>query len=411
MGNTAVIDSHTVSAMAKKRILFTVMGGTLGHVKRSLTIARALRRRDAEVEISWLLNTTEASILREEGERILPESGELVDVGAGFAKRTKGYRFNLALVLGALDNSFRKNFDVIARVTRAGEFDLLVGDTTIEIDFGFRRSPASKSCPYVIVHDFAGLDAMSRNPLAHILCYYLNWSWVRSRDSHDLGIVLAQKEDHLDRRFGVFLPNIRTFTRETETYVGYVPSFDPDADLDRRSLRSRLGYGEEPLIICSVGGSAVGDDLLQLCADSYPLIRREIPQVRMVLICGPRIPTDSINAPGEVEVLGYVPSLYEHFAACDLAIVHGGGTGMLELTALRRPFIFFPLIEHGEQAWVARRAARWGAGVEMSFLETSPEQLTAAAIANIGREATYPPIAIDGAERAAGLICELLDRS
>lgn len=50
-----------------------------------------------------------------------------------------------------------------------------------------------------------------------------------------------------------------------------------------------------------------------------------------------------------MEVQSYVDRLYEHFAASDLAVVQAGGTTTPELTALRRPFLYFPLEEHFEQ--------------------------------------------------------------
>jgi UDP-N-acetylglucosamine:LPS N-acetylglucosamine transferase len=110
-----------------------------------------------------------------------------------------------------------------------------------------------------------------------------------------------------------------------------------------------------------------------------------------------------------VERRGYVPRLHEHFAACDLAIVQGGGTTTLELTALRRPFIYFPLEGHFEQQrHVARRLERHGAGVKLQCRKTTPKSLTAAVLANIGREVRYPPVATDGARKAAELLCGLM---
>ena len=90
--------------------------------------------------------------------------------------------------------------------------------------------------------------------------------------------------------------------------------------------------------MCSVGGTSIGKDLLELCAQAYPIIKQKVPDLRMVLICGPRLAIDELRVPGEIEVKGYVPALYEHFAASDLAIVQGGGTTTIELTALNRPF-------------------------------------------------------------------------
>ena len=129
----------------------------------------------------------------------------------------------------------------------------------------------------------------------------------------------------------------------------------------------------------------------------------------MVLVCGPRLSTDSLKVPPELDLKGYIPNLYQHFAASDLAIVQAGGTTTLELTALRRPFIYFPIEGHCEQQIiVAGRLARHKAGVKMIYSQTTPEALSKKIVSNIGKEVTYPPISTDGAKKAAKLINELL---
>lgn len=76
-------------------------------------------------------------------------------------------------------------------------------------------------------------------------------------------------------------------------------------------------------------------------------------------------------------------------------MVLGGGTTTLELTALRGPFLFFPLEGHCEQeVTVAGRLSRHGAGVRMSLVATSPAGLADAIAANLGALSgteTYPP--------------------
>jgi len=55
----------------------------------------------------------------------------------------------------------------------------------------------------------------------------------------------------------------------------------------------------------------------------------------MVLICEPRIDPKSVTTVDGIDVRGYVLRLYEHFVACDLAIVQGGGTTTMELVSLK----------------------------------------------------------------------------
>jgi UDP:flavonoid glycosyltransferase YjiC (YdhE family) len=129
----------------------------------------------------------------------------------------------------------------------------------------------------------------------------------------------------------------------------------------------------------------------------------------MVVVAGPRIELESLPAHAGLEVHAYVHGLYRHLAVCDLAVVQGGLTTAMELTANRRPFLYFPLRRHFEQnLHVRHRLDRYGAGRAMDF-ETSTPQVIAAAIAEeIGRAVEYRPVEPDGAARAATLIAELL---
>lgn len=153
----------------------------------------------------------------------------------------------------------------------------------------------------------------------------------------------------------------------------------------------------------------MGGDLLRLCATAYPRIKAQNPASRMVLVCGPRLHPSTIRPPAGVEVHAYVPRLYEHFAASDLVVTQGGGTTTLELTALRRPFVYFPLEGHFEQdRVVAERLARHGAGTRLDYTSTTPGMLANTIIGLLGTQATWTPIPTDGAQRAARLIANLL---
>jgi hypothetical protein len=81
----------------------------------------------------------------------------------------------------------------------------------------------------------------------------------------------------------------------------------------------------------------------------------------------------------------------------------------MELTANRRPFIYFPLKHHFEQnLHVHHRLNRYRAGLRMDFDDASPETIAAAIANEIGREVDYRPVTADGAARAAASIAELL---
>jgi UDP-N-acetylglucosamine:LPS N-acetylglucosamine transferase len=129
----------------------------------------------------------------------------------------------------------------------------------------------------------------------------------------------------------------------------------------------------------------------------------------MVVVAGPRIDPAALPTHEGLDVRAYVHDLYRHLAACDLAVVQGGLTTAMELTANRRPFLYFPLAHHFEQNFhVRHRLERYGAGRRMDFDESTPELIAAAISDEIGREVDYRPVETDGATRAATRIADLL---
>ena len=77
----------------------------------------------------------------------------------------------------------------------------------------------------------------------------------------------------------------------------------------------------------------------------------------MVVVAGPRIDPATLPTHDGLEMRAYVHDLYRQLAACDLAVVQGGLTTSMELTANRRPFLYFPLRHHFEQNFHVRTAS------------------------------------------------------
>jgi predicted glycosyltransferase len=108
-------------------------------------------------------------------------------------------------------------------------------------------------------------------------------------------------------------------------------------------------------------------------------------------------------------VRGFIPELYRHLAACDLAIVQGGLTTCMELAATRRPFLYVPLRHHFEQNFhVRHRLNQYGAGRLLDFDQATPNAIADMITQEIGRQVDYRPVEREGAAKAAALIAELL---
>jgi len=400
--------------MSNPKILFISGSIGLGHVTRDLAIARELRVQYPQAEISWLAAHPASQVIEEKGETLLPEAAFFANdnISAEQAAET-GYRLNLLNYLLKAKGTWKQNVEVFRQVVEEKQFDLIVADEAYEIKMALSSGKVQIDIPFVMIYDFIGNASVSWNPLEKLGTYLWNRKWARFGDFfHDpknIALFIGQPEDIPDTRLGFRLPNRRELAIKVCHFVGYVLPFDPADYADRAAIRARLGYGQETLIICSIGGTSVGKDLLELCGQAFPIIQEKIPDARMILVCGPRLSPDLLNVPEGVEIKGYLPALYEHFAACDLAIIQSGNTSILELTALRRPFICFPLKGHFEQElYLPQRLARHQSGVRMHFSRTTPEILAEAVIKNLNTEPTWPAIPTDGAKKAAEAISRLL---
>jgi hypothetical protein len=330
--------------------------------------------------------------------------------------QTNGGKLSLIQYALRARRTWGRNFDVVDKIMAHGDFDLLIGDETYELALGYRKEPARKKRPFIMIYDFAGFDAMSKNPFEHLGVYLWNRTWAGggagARTYVDLGLFIGEEEDVPDASFGPFLPSRREWARRRCRFVGYVLDFNPLQYSDATALRVELGYSPSPLVLCAVGGTSIGRELLELCGATYPFLKESVPDLQMVLVCGPRLDPHELRVPQGVRVEGYVPALYKHLAACDLAVVQGGGTVTLELTALRRPFVFFPIEGHCEQeVHVADRLSRHHAGVRLRQSVTRPTQLAEVILANMGLPVQWQQIPVNGARLAAEAISGLLQRS
>jgi hypothetical protein len=377
----------------------------LGHVGKDLAIARELRRLRPDAEIVWLAGQPAAGVLREAGEEVLPEAERWRGASAIAERCTRNGQLNLVPYVYRSLPSWMANARLFGKALESRAVDIAIGNEAYEVDIPLIMRILRPRVPFVMIFDFVGTDPMTANPLERLGAWCLNALWsldagVYDGDPHS-AIFIGETDDIPSKPFGLALGGRRTHARDHYDVVGHVVGFEPEVYVDRGAWRRQLGYGEEPLIVCAVGGTAIGRDLLELCGKAFPRLREQLPDAHLVLVCGPRLAPASLRVPPDVTVLGYVPRLYEHYACCDVAVVQCGASSTTELAALRRPFVYFPIEGHFEQEVVARRLARYGAGRRMSLTQTTPAQLAAAIAQEYGRVAAWDRMPLDGARRAA----------
>lgn len=404
-------------ARAIPRALFISSPIGLGHVQRDLAIARELRRRIPEIEIDWLAQDPVTRVLARSGERIHPRSVELASEATHWERSAHEHRLHCFQAFRDMDEVLLANFMVFLDAVRETPYDLWIGDESWEVDHFLHENPELKRAPYIFMTDFVGWVPIDRTSGSHevLLTADYNQQMLEQVERfpyvRDRALYFGEYDDLLPERFGPGLPSIPDWTRDHFEAVGYVTPFNPADYSDRRALRRRLGEDpDQPGVLVTVGGTGVGEALLRKVISAWPFVHRERPDVRAVLVAGPRIEPERLPHPEGLEIRGYVHNLYEHLAACDLAVVQGGLSTTMELTAARRPFVFVPIRDHCEQMYhVAHRLNRHHAGVRMEFDELNPDSLAEVMLVNLNADTSdYLPVLPGGAERVADRIAELL---
>ncbi len=402
----------------RPRALFVSSPIGLGHSQRDVAIARELRSLQPDLQIDWLAQDPVTRVLAAEGESIHPASAHLANESKHIESESAEHDLHCFHALRRMDEILAANFMLFHDIVREDRYDLWIGDEAWELDYYLHENPREKRVPFAWLTDFVGFLPMADGgERESFLTADYNADMVDHIAEHpevrDLALFVGNPDDIVAERLGPELPMIRDWTERHFDFTGYVTGFDP-ADLgDRAKLRAELGYkDDEQVCIVTVGGSGVGADLLRRVIAAFPQAKERVPHLRMIVVAGPRLNPESLGglAPIEgLEVVPYVHNLYRHLAACDLAVVQGGLTTAMELTANKRPFLYFPLRHHFEQNFhVRRRLENYGAGRRMDYDDSPPEQIATAIAQEIGRTVTYRDVETNGAASAAQRIDELL---
>ena len=407
---------HRTRALRRpRRALFLSSPIGLGHTLRDLAIADELRAAHPGLQVEWLAQHPVTAVLQQRGEHVHPASAFLASEAAHVESESGEHDLHAFQAIRRMDGILVNNFMVFADLVEEQAYDLWIGDEAWDLDYFLHENPELKTAPYAWLTDFVGWlpmpqggaaeAALTADYNAEMLEQRARYGWVRDRS-----IFVGNPEDVVPDAFGPDLPGIREWTEAHYDFPGYVTGFDPAELSDRDALRDELGWGpDERICVVTVGGSGVGGALLRRVIAAHPAASRLVPGLRTIVVAGPRIDPAALPAPDGVEVHAHVPRLYRHLAACDLAVVQGGLTTCMELTAGRRPFLYVPLRNHFEQnIHVRHRLDRYRAGHHLDYASCDPEQLAETIAEQLRAEVRYRPVESDGARRAAGMLAELL---
>jgi len=408
-----------------RRALFVSSPIGLGHVQRDVAIADALRALVPDLQVDWLAQDPVTRVLERRGERIHPASAMLANEAAHIESEAGHAEHDLRAFYAwrEMDEILLANFMAFHDLVREEPYDLWLGDEAWDVDYFLHENPELKTAPFVWLTDFVGflpVDPARDGREARLAADYnaeMLEQVARFPRVRDRAIFVGNPDDVVPETFGPGLPSIRSWTEQHYAFSGYVLPSEFSALVPRDELRDRFGFGaDERIVLVSVGGTSVGRHLLGRAIASFPLAKRELPELRMIVVAGPRIDQAGLPQQPGLEYHGYVHDLYGLLAACDLAIVQGGLSTCMELAAAGRPFLYFPLAGHFEQRFhVPRRLDRYGAGTMLEYADTTPERLADEVVRQLRRADGGPgigrprrPVETDGARRAAELIAPLL---
>lgn len=387
----------------------------LGHARRDVAVAKELKKLEPDLHIDWLAQDPVTRVLEAEGETIHPASAWLASESAHIASESSEHDLHCFQALRRMDEILLANFMVFQEVVDEGLYDLVIADEAWDIDHFWHENPELKRCSLVWFTDFVGYLPM---PAGGDHEAYLTTDYNAEMIEHiaryprirDRAVFVGNADDIVPETFGGDLPKIRDWTEDHFSFPGYITGFaPPDEDL-AAEWRDQVGFGDdEKIAVVAVGGSGVGRGLIEKVIEAFPMAKALVPELRMLVVAGPRIDAESFPGHDGLEVVGYVDRLYRHLSVCDLAVVQGGLTTTMELTAANRPFLYFPLRNHFEQNYhVRHRLDQYGAGRHMDFYESDPDLIADAIVTDIASPVAYRPVESDGARKAAAMIAPLI---
>lgn len=399
---------------AEKRVLMISSPIGLGHSRRDIAICEELRRLHPGIEVDWLAQDPVTRVLAGAGETIHPASALLANESAHIESEAGEHDLAVFQALRDMDEILVANFMICDEVLAQGNYDLVVGDESWELDYHLHENPNLKKANYAWLTDFVGFlpmpDQGEREAFVAADYNAEMIMHIATRGVRDRSIFVGNPDDIVPDTFGPDLPAIRSWTEDNYDFAGYVTGFDPAALPERDELRTELGYRlDQSLCVVTVGGSGVGSDLLRRVAAAAPAARDRVPGLRFIVVTGPRIDPSTLPEVEGVEYRSYVDRLYRHLACADVAIVQGGLTTTMELTALAVPFIYVPLRNHFEQNFHVRaRLDNYNAGHYLDYDDVQPDRVAEVIASLINHPPTPRPVETNGAAHAATLIADLL---
>ncbi len=249
-------------ALARRpRVLVVTSPIGLGHARRDVAIAAALRELRPDVEIDWLTGPPVTGMLAGLGERVHPASALLASESAHVEDCAGEHDLHAFRAVRDMDAIMAANFHVFHDVVESGLHDLVVADEGWEVDHFLHENPELKRAPLAWLTDFVGWlpmpgggaeeAALTADHNAEMVEHVARYPRLRDRS-----IFVGDPDDLVAEPLGPGLPSVSEWTARHFAFAGYVTGGPPP---DRELARHELGYRDgETVCVVTAGGTAVG---------------------------------------------------------------------------------------------------------------------------------------------------------
>jgi len=334
-----------------KRVLFGVCGIGMGHSKRSLTVAKLLRKLGFEVTFTTY-NNENAEILAQQGFEVytVPPIFWEEDVEGNVDIRRS------ITSMPRLFYNFQKQLRLEAQYIKRVNPHFIISDSRLSTAI---TAKITKKPYFLINHVFR---VPMPNPDLIPLGAYTR--------AYEIAIIWALWTLAWKHAKGIFVPDFPPpYTLSPVTldvpfriedkldYVGHVVDKIPEDLPTKDELRKELGFDRNrPLIFVLISGNPkVKIDLERKIFHTIKNFKRDY---QWVVSLGDPWREKLFVDKGDVRILGWLASPFEYLKACDLLIARPGHNTVSEAIVYGKPILAIPTKGNTEYENIARTAAR-----------------------------------------------------
>jgi len=140
----------------RKRALMISSPIGLGHARRDVAICQELRLLHPDLEIDWLAQDPVTRVLDHAGETVHPASALMANETEHIESESGEHDLAVFQTLRNMDEIQVANFMICDEVLSSGNYDLVIGDESWELDYHLHENPELKKTAYAWMTDFVG---------------------------------------------------------------------------------------------------------------------------------------------------------------------------------------------------------------------------------------------------------------